>query len=326
MTHRKLTLVAGIGFSALFLWIAVRDVDVTALRLQLATLNLWAAIPYIAVLLLFFATRAHRWKLLLSPMGRFRARDLFAPLMIGYGANFLLPFQLGEVARSAAAKQETGLPFMSIAGTIVIERILDYLLIMAALSWSLVSIDRLPDFVKSIGLATGAIVALLVLVVVLFAKDPERTAERFNGLAAFLPGSAREFIAGQLAAVAGGFSAIRSPAILLFSAASTIIQWVLLALCISIALNAASVEVSISTVTMVMVLLVLVISIPNAPAYIGSVQAAYVVGVEMTGGDPTSALSASLFHHLLFGITSLTLGGFYFFRFRNDRSVKGVIA
>jgi uncharacterized membrane protein YbhN (UPF0104 family) len=59
---------------------------------------------------------------------------------------------------------------------------------------------------------------------------------------------------------------------------------------------------------LILALVVLGSSLPTAPGYLGSFQAGYVVGLEAIGGDPVQAMSASIFYHVIYAVTALSLG------------------
>jgi len=309
MISRRATIFfVGISVSAFLLWFATRNTEVSTIVRHLREVHLLAAVPFVVTLLIFFWLRAYRWKLLLSPISAVGTGELFGPMMIGYGANFLLPFQLGEVARSVAAREKAKLPVMPIAFSIVVERVFDYLVIIAALALSLVMHKELPAYVTNLGVAGGIFVVMLIGLIAVFTMKTRRSLEIVKRLLTFAPGRIQEAVLRQLELGAGGLQSIRDARLLTLTAAASIAQWVLLALCIWIALSAVELQVPVQTVLLVMALMVLAISIPNAPAYIGSVQAAYVIGVEAIGGDAAQALSASIFHHVSFGTTSMILG------------------
>lgn len=309
MTGRRVaTFIVGILISAAFLWIAARNADFVRVLGHLSEINPLAALPYVGILLLFFWARTYRWRLLLSPISSISTRSLFGPMMIGYAANFLLPFQMGEIVRTAATRNKTNLEFVTIASTIVVERVLDYLLIMTAFGIALLMHEQLPDTIRNVAVAAAFVVmGLVVLTMVLSIRSAyaEQIASR---LFFWLPNRFRAMLQRQFELIARGFQSVRRPDLLFRAALWTVLQWMLLAFCIWIALTSVGLVSSLSTVMLIMVLLVLAISVPNAPAYLGSVQAAYVISVEAAGGDPAQALSASIFHHVLFGTLSLLAG------------------
>jgi len=267
-----------------------------------------AIVPFTACLLVFYVIRTYRWKILLSPMSDVRTRELFGPVMIGYGANFILPFQLGEVARTMAAMDRTRLPFMPIAFSILVERLFDFLVILAALAISLSMHDRLPGYVTTFGLGIGAVVAAVIAAMVLFVLKTDAVLAGLERTIVFLPAKMSAAIMRQLRIGVAGLQSLRSRRVLLVAGMTSVVQWAFIALCIWVSLSAVGATVPVQTVLLILALIVIGSSIPTAPGYLGSFQAGYVVGIEAINGDPVQGMSASIFYHVIYAATALALG------------------
>ncbi len=134
MSPRAKSLLIQIGsfvLGGVLLWLALRNVDFSALGGALKTANYWYLVPMALLTLVSHALRAWRWQMLLEGLPDERAqhvgfRPAFYSLMIGYMVNYAAP-RLGEVARTANLAARTKLPFSGVFGTVVVERILDVL-------------------------------------------------------------------------------------------------------------------------------------------------------------------------------------------------------
>ena len=105
----------------------------------------------------WLALRAVVWRTLLRNRASFS--DVFWTIGEGYLLNNFLPFRLGEVGRAFLLSRKSGLQFMEILPTIVIERVMD-------LGYSaLVLLAALPFIVGAEGNFTqiGLIVGVIVL-------------------------------------------------------------------------------------------------------------------------------------------------------------------
>ena len=306
--RRAWVLSTGIAISALLLWFAGRDTDLAEIWQTMRGANPAAIVPFTACLLVFYVIRTYRWKILLSPMSDVRTRELFGPVMIGYGANFILPFQLGEVARTMAAMDRTRLPFMPIAFSILVERLFDFLVILAALAISLSMHDRLPGYVTTFGLGIGAVVAAVIAAMVLFVLKTDAVLAGLERTIAFLPAKISAAIMRQLRIGVAGLQSLRSRRVLLVAGMTSVVQWAFIALCIWVSLSAVGATVPVQTVLLILALIVIGSSIPTAPGYLGSFQAGYVVGIEAINGDPVQGMSASIFYHVIYAATALALG------------------
>ncbi|HSP82204.1 MAG TPA: lysylphosphatidylglycerol synthase transmembrane domain-containing protein, partial [Gillisia sp.] len=97
--------------------------------------NIAAANPWWIFLSLIFGllahlSRAYRWKFLLAPMGyKPRFLNSFMAVMVGYLANFGIP-RSGEVLRAVTISGYEDIPFEKAFGTIISERIADFLVLL----------------------------------------------------------------------------------------------------------------------------------------------------------------------------------------------------
>jgi uncharacterized protein (TIRG00374 family) len=96
-----------------------------------------------AVLLSHFF-RALRWKLLLNPMGfSFSTINSYLSILVGYGVNIVVP-RGGEVSRCINLNKLEDIPVKQGLGTVIAERIIDLLFLIASIGLALVvSFDQL---------------------------------------------------------------------------------------------------------------------------------------------------------------------------------------
>ncbi|MFO7322316.1 MAG: lysylphosphatidylglycerol synthase transmembrane domain-containing protein [Chloroflexota bacterium] len=166
---RRVTLVvASLLVSALFLWLALRDVPLAEVERSIRQADpVWIAISFGTIGLALW-TRAVRWRGLLG--FRISLRDAFTIISVTFLIN-QLPLRAGEVARSLLATR-SGVPVVTAATSIVVERLLDTLLVVLLLAFGL---SRLPDTVPAASQAAllfgiGAVAAFAVLLA--FARYP----------------------------------------------------------------------------------------------------------------------------------------------------------
>jgi uncharacterized protein (TIRG00374 family) len=114
----------------LLLWLVFRKLDPTEVWDQIRNAN------YYWLLLAFFVgicshiARAVRWNILIKSMGyKTKVSTTFYAVMTGYLANTAFP-RLGEVTRCATLGKKTDIPFLSLLGTVISERIFDIVVLM----------------------------------------------------------------------------------------------------------------------------------------------------------------------------------------------------
>ncbi len=146
-----------LGFSLLYL--ALRDIELDALKDTIASANFIWVLPIVAAILISHALRAWRWQILLEALpDRQHRRELtsipfrstFLALLIGYFANLLIP-RIGEFVRSASLSREQGIRFSGIFGTVVVERIADMVvLLLGILSLSVLFYEQFEFIQESL--------------------------------------------------------------------------------------------------------------------------------------------------------------------------------
>jgi glycosyltransferase 2 family protein len=122
---QKIKFVVGILISLLCLYVAFRKVDFGEMWQAASTANYWYMAPVLAVIFLSHYLRSLRWRYLLDPLSRIDTISLFSSLMIGYGANLIMPAHLGEFLRAYVLSKKRQIPLSPVFATIVVERIID---------------------------------------------------------------------------------------------------------------------------------------------------------------------------------------------------------
>ncbi|HTP13661.1 MAG TPA: lysylphosphatidylglycerol synthase transmembrane domain-containing protein, partial [Bacteroidota bacterium] len=125
----KQILRTGVSFAlaGFFLYLAFRGTDFGELWASLKSANYIWIVLLVPISLLSHWVRAIRWAYLLKPIKKVTSqRNLFSAVMIGYMVNNALP-RVGELVRPYVLGNLEGVSKTSVLGTVVIERILDFL-------------------------------------------------------------------------------------------------------------------------------------------------------------------------------------------------------
>ncbi len=101
-----------------------------------------------ALSVLAFLSRAHRWGMLLRPMGyKPKLFNIFNAMMVGYLANFALP-RLGEITRCTTLSEKEKIPFNVIFGTVISERTIDVIMLgLSLLLAAYLELDLIGGFI-----------------------------------------------------------------------------------------------------------------------------------------------------------------------------------
>jgi hypothetical protein len=310
---RVVTMLVGLLLSAVFAWLALANVRWADLRAAFALADLWLALPFVLAQIAFYGLKAERWRLLLAPTAALPTRSLVPSLIVGFASNNILPLHLGELVRVYLLGREHGLSRAAVLGTVVLERIFDFLalLVLALLAFALG--DAEGEELRAAGLFLGAVTLLSLGPAALLVFRTELLIGLLRPLLRVLPAHVGERINQQLTALATGFGALRTshqlPAIL----ANSLVQWALFVGCVWLALEAFGIVVPWTVPVVVLVLIVAGITLPSGPGYIGTIEYCFVLGLKAYGVGAAAALSAGLFYHALtWGF--LVVPGIFFLR------------
>lgn len=135
--------------------------------------NIKSANPWFVLLSLIFGilshlSRAYRWKFLLEPMGyKTGLLNRFMAVMAAYLANYGIP-RSGELLRGALMTTYEEVPFEKAFGTIISERLADFIMLLLIVALALVSqTDLLLEYFAEKNINPLYTLAFLMAVVVL---------------------------------------------------------------------------------------------------------------------------------------------------------------
>ena len=141
MTLRKgLTTLVFFGIGLGLFWLAMKGVeDPEALKRDMRSAQWWGIAASFVMGYLAIVSRGLRWNLLLAPMGYHPspARSVHA-VAFSYFANAFVP-RSGEVARCAALNQTDDIPVDQLLGTVITERVVDFLMLFGLVAFALLT-------------------------------------------------------------------------------------------------------------------------------------------------------------------------------------------
>jgi uncharacterized protein (TIRG00374 family) len=283
----------GVAISVVALVLVIRSVDIGAAWDVLTSANpAWLAV-LVAFVVADVLIRALRWKILLAPVADVAYRTTLSSLLVGYLANNVLPARLGELVRAHDLGERTGISRSTILGTILVERVVDTVVVVAIASVSILVLS-VRGIVASAILVGLAVSALLVLAIAI-------------GIAAHrLPGADRaaEFI-GRWPRVTDILSRLReglaiatrmrtmSAAVVL-----TVVAWSCTVIAFTAAAQAVGVQPTLAQAALLASGTNLSTAIPSAPGYVGTFELAAVTIAASIGIARESALAIAVLVHV----------------------------
>lgn len=296
--RRFLLMVASVLVSALFLWLALRDVPLAEVvdGLQQAEIG-WVLLG----LLLVFgaqASRAVRWWVLLGGrISNIRSLHIMNIMMM---LN-QVPLRVGEVARTLLAAQ-AGVPLMTAATSIVVERLIDIVAVIVLLAFA---VSQLPDAAPIVTgtlmlLGAGAVIGFIVLIA--FARYPQIAARMLTWLETRVTVLARLNLHRRLDEVLEGLRTLTDPRRAALTLLWTVIGWAFSLMTFAALLRALDLTNVNPWITgaITVPLVALSIAIPVSVASLGPFQGAVRAGGAAVG---MSAIGATTLGFLFHGVT-----------------------
>jgi len=308
--------VAGILISAVALVWALSGVNLAEVRRHLADADPLMFLASVLAATSLFAIRAFRWRPLLEPIRTgIGYRPRFAATCIGFMANNLLPARVGEFVRAFALGRMVDLPISAAFGTLVVERMLDALVIVAFLFIAMASPDFPGTSSEVASVARLMIAALVVGLIVLglMVAWPRRAATIGTRIAGkVLPARAQRPVVDALLALLDGLAVLRSPRLLIAAVVWSVVLWLAGAFSFWLAFVAFDIDVPFSAALFLQSLIALGVSLPSAPGFFGVFEGFARLGlVQVYGVDADHAISFAVGFHIG-GFIPITLMGLYY--------------
>lgn len=309
---RILSLIAVTVITCVSLAYALWDVDLDKLGRLLANGSYRMLAPFLGLLVLFYWMKALRWTWLLRPIGRFRVPQVTPAMIIGFAANNLLPAHLGELVRIAVFAHRYAKPVSSITVTLLVERVFDVIAILSLYAIGMAVLDSPPPSLQIGSDLLGVLLAggCAVLAVVLYRPALVLAAGRRLGM--LLPGRVGQRLNGMLENMIHAFSSLRSPALVVAMTLWSLLKWVMMAGMVWVSVYAYGLAISPAVCLILMAVLALAAAVPNAPGYIGAMQAAYVFVLKPFGIPEETAFAASVLFLVAQWVPVTTAGAYFF--------------
>jgi uncharacterized membrane protein YbhN (UPF0104 family) len=298
----RILLILGYGLAVICLGWVLRDFHIVRALHDMANADWRWVLLGMAFDVLSYGIQALRWKFLLAPFGTVRLTRAIRAVYAGLFANLVLPLRPGEFLRSYLLSNSEGISVGRTLGSVGVERLVD--LVIATASLAVVSLlVQLPRRFERAAYILGVITLVLVTIIMLLilylevrlGSSPE-------------PHIGRRRLPGRVMAALVDLHAIGTAP----SFYAAVFTSLLIPGCQVLGLWAMmrSYGLPLSFLGAVVVLLVinLGVSLPNAPANVGSYQFFCVLGLGVFDVEKTTAAGFSFFAFLALTIPFIFLG------------------
>lgn len=305
----KSKIIIGIVSSIVFLFLLTLSIDVKStfqeLLLFKKSLLLFLLINYLLAMLF----RAKRWQILLMQDSQIDYLSTFKYLSIGYFFNSILPAKGGELIRAEYLKREVKINRSFSYGTIIIERFLDFAVVMMFLIFSVF----LSDTVRTI--FSGNYIPLILIfsficLFIYFLFKVDLTPFITN----LLPKNLATLFKEKINSFKSSFDIIKKKKVfgkLLFL---TLLIWLCTLFSVFIVIHGLSIEIPYYAYFFIVSAGVLGMVIPSTSANIGVYHAVATGALMIFAVSADKALTFAVIVHAMEFLPNVVMGSYFFYK------------
>lgn len=311
----------GVLISILFVWLALRGLQLDEFWDVIKQADYIWLIPGIGVYFVAVWVRAWRWHYLLSPIKKIPTKTIFPVTVIGYMGNNIYPARAGEVLRALILKRKEGVAISASIATIIVERIFDGVVMLSFVFVNLPELAKLTGASGFVGniqqvtlIGTGVFLGALGIFLVA-AMFPAITARVGTWVIKLItPKSVHTKIIDIMNKFLDGLASLRSPFNVLMVFFTSVIIWLLETGKYWFLMHAFDFTVSFFALMLMNGIVNLATTIPSAPGYIGTFDAPGIAVLTAYGIDQATAAGYTLILHVALWLPITLLGVYYLAR------------
>ncbi len=290
----------GLAISVALLALLVWKIPLGELARSFAEASMPGLLLTLAIHAVVLSLKVVRWNIVLGAVQSKAQRPAwltFDSLFLGYFGNYALPAKLGEVGRSILFSRRSKVPFSSVFATIVFERFIDALVLVAGF-YAVVFLIGLPvplaAWVEvSLQIAAAITVAGLITLYLFWKHLPEQSHEQLEDGTGPI-----KALVTRVALLATGFRSglaiLERPLIGMHALAWTTLIWSAEAVSVWVCLQSFGVNIHWSAPVLQMVVTSFAIATPSAPGGLGIHQWATILVLAPYGVSQADAVASSV--------------------------------
>lgn len=300
--------------SAVAVYFSFRGLEWGAFWEAIQRINLWWLVLGGGLLVSSNFLRAARWKILLSNQKQVRMYDIFKAVMIGYLANNVLPFKLGEVLRAVVVARENKLPVSGVGASVVVERGTDMLTFLVIISIYGAILPTL-EAARYVGIFGITVLIIGLIFVAWMSRNHDRFFGRVEAWADRKTEEGHDKLARQMLSLFKGLETIwrmPSPFMVIFYSITVWLVYLAVTLCGIMAFGFDMTFIEKIDAGIVMLIFTTVsLAIPAAPGYVGTYHGAAIAALVIFGIGQDEATAFAVVLHLLNYILYTPIGAYY---------------
>jgi uncharacterized protein (TIRG00374 family) len=304
----------GVVISAVFLYLALRGLELDKAWLVMRTASYWWIIP--GVLVYFFGVwaRTWRWHYMLRPIKAVSLVRLFPVVVIGYMGNNVYPARAGELIRAYVLRKKEAVSISASLATIIVERIFDGVIMLLFVFVSL-PLTPMPAELRQVVVLFSLLFFGALAVFFVIAASPARSQAVYNWfIARLVPPRFQDLARGLLDRFMDGLHCLRSGRDILMIFVTSLVIWLAETVKYWFVMHSFDFSVPFYVLMLMNGVVNLATTIPSAPGYVGTFDAPGIKVLEQFGVDRAIATSYTLVLHAALWLPITLLGFYYMWR------------
>jgi glycosyltransferase 2 family protein len=295
---KVLVAVVGLAVSGVFLWLAVRNADLDAVRHTLADADFGPVALAVVALGIGYGFQAARWKRI-ADTPDVPLRSFYAMLIGGLACNNVLPVRIGEFLRAGWLSRDARISGGRAFGSVVLDRICD--VVMLALLFA-IGLQAVASAAWLVRLGIGALLAVIAIALVLVVA---RLYTRRRGQQRSERGRLLTILRETVEMLAEPIGRHRAATWLGLTACT----WILSSVAATLVGRALGIDLSPVEAVFVTSSLALGVAIPSSPGYIGTYQWIGVAALGLLDVSVEQALAFSILMQATWYVPTTIVGG-----------------
>ena len=311
----------GFGISAIFLYYALRGLDLAEVRYWLTQATYYWLIPAVAIYFVGVWVRTWRWHYMLRPIKPITTRRLFPIVCIGYMGNNIFPLRAGEVLRAYVLKRSEDVSMSSSLATIVVERVFDGLVMLMFVFFA-IPFAPMPANLRPFVILPSLFFLALLVVFVLLATKPDLAQALYRAtVRRLLPARFRLKMDGFIERFLEGLHFFRSSRDILMVFLISVVIWLAETMKYWFVMQAfvqfgSGFPVAFYVLMLMNGIVNLATTLPSAPGYIGTFDTPGIEVLSAYGVSRSLAAGYTLVLHAALWFPITILGAWFFRRER----------
>ncbi len=294
----------GILISFILIVILLFQINLKETIIEFTKINIFWLLFLIPTVIFSLYLRSIRWQKIINQK-QIHFKSLFKGMILGFSANYLLPFKLGEVYRSYYIGKKENISKTLVFSTIILERIFDGIAISFLFLVGIYFFHPYKWLFKVLLIGCGIFLVPLIILF-LFYKIPHF----HNIIDKYLPNFIKKYYMNFRECL----HILNNPVHVLNIFGFSLIIWLIESISILLVLKSFGILLFPAAYFLILGLVAFSTLIPSGPASIGPFQYGYIVALAIFKINMETAVAASLINQICVLIVTVIPGIVIFYR------------